>query len=119
MPPVLLGDERTARFGCGKGTRAGRSSFHRYPSGSIGVGPSAIVYSMTPLVTTIDDGPNPTTPPTRAAGPNVIIIFNEKSGPAQVAEIISNRHSFIVTETWETVDEQDRPAWLLTVDCES
>lgn len=74
---------------------------------------------MTPLVTTIDEGPNPTVPPAPAGGPTVLIIFNEKSGPTQVAEIISNRHSFIQTETWETVDEQDRPAWVLTVECET
>lgn len=73
---------------------------------------------MSPLVTTIDEGPNPTGS-TRAAGPTVVIIFNEKSGPAQVAEIISNKHSFIETEMWETVDEQDRPAFLLTVMCET
>jgi hypothetical protein len=73
---------------------------------------------MSPLVTTIDDGPHPTAS-SRGTGPTVVIIFNEKSGPAQVAEIIANKHSFIETEMWETVDEQDRPAFLLTVICET
>lgn len=73
---------------------------------------------MSPLVTTIDDGPNPTAS-TRADAAMSIIIFNEKSGPAQVADIIGNKHSFIQTEIWETVDEQDRPAWLLTIICET
>ncbi len=73
---------------------------------------------MSPLVTTIDEGPNPTAPK-RADDQLTIIIFNEKSGPAQVAEIIGNKHSFIETETWETVDEQDRPAWVLTIVCET
>lgn len=86
--------------------------------GSILSRTSAIVCSMSPLVTTIDEGPKPSGS-TRAAGPNTIIIFNEKSGPAQVAEIISNKHSFIETEMWETVDEQDRPAFLLAVTCET
>ena len=87
-------------------------------TGSIPWSPSAIVCAMTPLVTTIDDGPNPTAS-TRAAGPTVVIIFNEKSGPSQVAEIIASKHSFIETEMWETVDEQDRPAFLLIVNCET
>lgn len=80
--------------------------------------PSDIVCAMhAPLVTTIDDGPNRSA--SRPAGPTVIILFNERTGPSQVAEIISNRHSFIETETWETVDEQDRSAYLLVVTCET
>jgi hypothetical protein len=74
---------------------------------------------MTPLVTTIDDGPEPVLPHHRADEPTVVIIFNEKSGPTQVAELISNKHSFIESETWETTDEQDRPAWVLVVTCET
>lgn len=70
-----------------------------------------------PLVTTIDEGPNAAG--RRPGGPTVIILFNEKTGPSQVMEIISARHSFIETETWETVDEQDRPAYLLLVTCET
>lgn len=70
-----------------------------------------------PLVTTIDEGPHAGS--SRAAGPTVIIIFNERSGPSQVAEIISTKHSFIDAETWETVDEQDRTAYLLVVTCET
>lgn len=72
---------------------------------------------MGPLVSTIDDGAGDTSE--RLAAPTVIILFNERSGPAQVAEIIANRHSFIETETWETVDEQDRAAWVLLVTCET
>jgi hypothetical protein len=79
---------------------------------------SAIVCSMTPLVTTIDEGPNPTGSP-RAGGPTAIILFNEKSGPAQVVDIVVAKHSFIETEIWETVDEQDRPAFLLAITCET
>lgn len=80
--------------------------------------PSAIVYVMNPpLVTTIDDGPGAAA--RRPAGPTVIIIFNEKSGPSQVVELIGNRHSFIETETWETVDERDRTAYVLAVTCET
>ena len=73
---------------------------------------------MSPLVTTIDEGPDPTAS-ARTAGPTVLIIFNEKSGPGQVAEIIANKHSFIEIEMWETTDEQDRPAFLLAVTCET
>lgn len=86
--------------------------------GSIRRDPSAIVCAMSPLVTTIDDGPDATAS-ARGTGPTVVILFNEKSGPSQVAEIIANKHSFIETEMWETVDEQDRPAYLLTVVCET
>ncbi len=77
------------------------------------------VKTMTPLVTTIDEGPEPLLPRSRTPEPTVIIIFNEKSGPTQVAELISNKHSFIESEIWETVDEQDRPAWVLVVTCET
>ena len=72
---------------------------------------------MNPLVTTIDPGPGDAG--SDAVGPTVIILFNERSGPAQVAEIISGRHSFIETEAWETIDEQERPAHLLVVTCET
>jgi hypothetical protein len=73
---------------------------------------------MTPLVTTIDEGSDPTGPQ-RDAGPTVVMIFNEKSGPSQVAEIVAGKHSFIGTEVWETVDELDRPAYLLCLTCET
>lgn len=73
---------------------------------------------MAPLVTTIDEGSDPTAP-RRAAGPTALILFNEKSGPTQVVDIIGGKHSFVETETWETTDEQDRPAWLLVVTCET
>ncbi|MCB0877604.1 MAG: hypothetical protein KDC46_01295 [Thermoleophilia bacterium] len=90
---------------------------------------------MTPLVTTIDDGSEPTAPrpgsvqqqpapkqqaaPPSAQDPTIIILFNEKTGPEQVATLISNKHSFIETEVWETRDEQDRTAWVLVVVCET
>lgn len=73
---------------------------------------------MNPLVTRIDDGPEPSASPRRRE-PTIVILFNEKSGPAQVAEIISNKHSFIESEVWETVDEQERAAWVLLVHCET
>ncbi len=90
---------------------------------------------VTPLVTTIDDGPEPTQPrpataqaqqqpaqqaaPPSVDNPTIVILFNERTGPGQVAEIIGNKHAFTETEIWETVDEQDRPAWLLIVACET
>lgn len=70
-----------------------------------------------PLVTTIDDGRDAPAP--AHAGPTVIILFNEKSGPWLVAEIIAAKHSFIVTEMWQTVDETDRTAFVLVVTCET
>lgn len=80
--------------------------------------PSAIVSEMhPPLVTTIDDGPQRA--PRRTGDPTIVILFNEKSGPSQVADIISLKHSFIETEVWETVDEQGRAAFLLVVNCET
>ena len=70
-----------------------------------------------PLVTPIDDS---SVPDARDAdGPTVAIIFNEKSGPSQVAEIIAAKHAFIEFESWETHDEQDRAAFLLVVTCET
>lgn len=67
-----------------------------------------------PLVTTIDD-PDAGRP----GQPTVLIIFNDRSGPGQVAEIIATRHSFTETEVWETDDEQGRAAWLLAITCET
>lgn len=81
-------------------------------------GASAIVCAMAPLVTTIDEGSDPTASP-RGSGPTAMILFNERSGPTQVADIISAKHAFVETETWETTDEQDRAAWLLVVTCET
>jgi hypothetical protein len=75
--------------------------------------------AMTPLVTRIDDGPERAQAAARSDEPTIIILFNEKTGPSQVAEIIGAKHSFIETETWETVDEQDRAAWVLLVKCET
>jgi hypothetical protein len=73
---------------------------------------------MNPLVTTIEDGPEPAAP-LGGDRSTVMILFNERSGPGQVVEIIAGRHAFTVAETWETVDEQDRPAWLLVLTCET
>ena len=71
-----------------------------------------------PLVTTIDDGP-PQGGQRRSSEPTIIILFNERTGPSQVADIISRSHAFVETETWETIDEQDRPAYLLVLTCET
>lgn len=89
-----------------------------YLDGSMHARASAIVCAMAPLVTTIDEGSDPTAP-RRGAGPTAMILFNERSGPTQVTDIIAAKHSFIETETWETTDEQDRPAWLLVITCET
>lgn len=85
-----------------------------------------------PLVTTISDGPPQGGGGSGGGGdggdgggrseesqPTIIIIFNERSGPAQVADIIGLRHSFIEQEVWETADEQGRQAFLLAVTCET
>ena len=72
---------------------------------------------MSALVTTIED--NTPAAPRRGPEPTVIILFNEKTGPSQVVEIVSGKHSFVLSETWETVDEQQRPAWLLVMMCET
>jgi hypothetical protein len=69
-----------------------------------------------PLVTTIDDGPSKGGG-RRPAEPTVIILFNERTGPTLVIELIARSHSFVESETWETVDEQERPAYLLLVRC--
>jgi hypothetical protein len=74
---------------------------------------------MNPLVTRIDDGPEPARSAAASDEPTIIILFNERTGPAQVSEIIGNKHAFVRTEVWETTDEQDRPAWVLLVHCET
>lgn len=71
-----------------------------------------------PLVTTIDDGP-PQGGRRRPDEPTIIILFNERTGPNQVAEIIARSHAFVESETWETTDEQGRPAFLLVLTCET
>lgn len=53
------------------------------------------------------------------AAPTIAILFNERSGPAQVVDILATKHSFLRTETWKTVDETGRDAFLLVVDCET
>jgi len=68
---------------------------------------------VTPIETADEDAPSV------PAGPTVIIVFNERTGPSQVAEIIAAKHSFTETEMWETEDETGRSAWLLAVTCET
>jgi hypothetical protein len=68
-----------------------------------------------PLVTTIDDGPSKGGGGRRPAEPTSIILFNERTGPTQVVDIISRGHAFVESEIWETVDEQERPAFLLVL----
>jgi hypothetical protein len=51
--------------------------------------------------------------------PTVAIIFNERSGPDQVAEIIARQHAFTEFETYEVADEIGRPAYLLLAYCET
>lgn len=71
-----------------------------------------------PLVTQIDDG-NARGGPGAQQRELTAIIFNERSGPGQVAEIINVKHAFVQFEVYELPDEQGRPAFLLIVDCET
>jgi hypothetical protein len=73
---------------------------------------------VSPLVTTIDDEPGRAAAG-RSAEPTVLILFNERSGAGQVVDLIATRHAFVDSEVWETVDEQDRPAWVLVITCET
>ena len=60
--------------------------------------------------------------PTTSSGasqPTLAILFNEKSGPQQVMDIISIKHSFVGFETYETDDEKGSAAFLLLVYCET
>lgn len=52
---------------------------------------------------------------TEVSDPSVAILFNEKSGPGQVADILNRQHAFVEYEVYDTHDEQGRPAWLLLV----
>jgi hypothetical protein len=56
---------------------------------------------------------------TQSAEPNLAILFNEKSGPDQVIDIIARQHAFVEFEKLQTVDEQGRTAFLLLVTCET
>jgi hypothetical protein len=56
---------------------------------------------------------------TEVAAPTVSILFNDKAGPAQVADIVSRQHAFVEYEMYETKDESERSAWLLLVYCET
>ncbi|MBC7645401.1 MAG: hypothetical protein H7123_09745 [Thermoleophilia bacterium] len=67
---------------------------------------------MAPLITTVHDGAAP-------QQPTLSIIFNERSAPDQVADLISRAHAFVEFASYETVDEQGRPAFLLVVFCET
>lgn len=69
-----------------------------------------------PLVTPVDGADEPA--PVPAADP-VLILFNERSGPAQVIELVAARHAFVESAVWQTSDEQGRPAWLLSLRCET
>ncbi len=51
--------------------------------------------------------------------PSVAILFNEKSGPDQVVDIISRQHAFVQHEPLVTVDERGSTAWLLLLACET
>lgn len=51
--------------------------------------------------------------------PSLAILFNEKTGPDQVIDIVRTKHAFVDFETFETDDEQGRPAFLLLVYCET
>ncbi|MCW2923894.1 MAG: hypothetical protein JWM98_1298 [Thermoleophilia bacterium] len=66
------------------------------------------------LVTPIEPEPDPPRPE-----PTLLVLFNDRQGPAQVTDIVSVRHSFVETEVWETTDEGGRPAWLLAMWCET
>lgn len=71
-----------------------------------------------PLVTTVDGAPIAPAAPVRPE-PTLLILFNEKSGPPLVIDIIGAKHAFVETEIWTTTDETDRPAWLLVITCET
>jgi hypothetical protein len=71
-----------------------------------------------PLVTPRDDS-GPDNGGVSVDTPTIAIIFNEKSGPGQVIEIIAGKHAFAEHEVWETSDEAGRFAWLLIVWCET
>lgn len=51
--------------------------------------------------------------------PTLAILFNDRSGPEQVRDIIARQHSFVEFSVYDTVDENGRPAWLLVVNCET
>lgn len=51
--------------------------------------------------------------------PTLAVLFNEHSGPEQVADIISRQHAFVEFEAYDTVDETGRAAYLLLVYCET
>lgn len=70
-----------------------------------------------PLVTRISRDDDDGTPAGRT--PTVAIMFNEKSGPEQVAGLIMARHAFCEFEVWASHDEHQRDAWVLVVWCET
>lgn len=67
-----------------------------------------------PIITPTEGAPGD-----EVADPTILIIFNERSGPGQVADIIAGKHAFFEAEVWQTEDEQGRPAWLLALACET
>lgn len=69
-----------------------------------------------PLVT---QTASPAAAPARSRAEIIAILFNERSGPQLMSDIVDGKHAFVQYEAWETVDEQGRPAWLLLVGCET
>lgn len=51
--------------------------------------------------------------------PTLSILFNDKSGPEQVRDLIVRQHAFVEFHMVETEDEIGRPAYLLVVYCET
>jgi hypothetical protein len=72
---------------------------------------------MRPLVTTVDGSPGGVVP--KPVGPTLLILFNDKAGPQQVVDIVASKHAFVESQTYDTIDEQQRPAWLLVLTCET
>jgi hypothetical protein len=56
---------------------------------------------------------------TEVREPTSAILFNEKGGPEMVGDMVSRMHAFVDYEVFETKDEDDRPAFLLLIYCET
>lgn len=50
---------------------------------------------------------------------DLLVLFNDRAGATQMRDLVLVRHAFVTFETWETVDEQERRAFLLLVRCET
>lgn len=57
--------------------------------------------------------------PAPNAEPTISILFNDRTAPSQVVDIIGRQHSFVEYEALETEDEQGSRAYLLLVFCET